>query len=294
MFFRLRLRFLSGNLLFLQKIKHELRRTTRSRQRFAVGRGRRGLRRRRRLYRRCKVRSAPCGGQQCGADRPCRGVCPPLWRAGACHAQYPDLRRRTGDRRAAGPRADRGRGRCAHRAGHGSAADGSSGRAARLDAGVQHDARTGAFLRRMRFCPRDSRTGAVARRDPGDMRRDERRSGVFRPRGHLRGLQRPLFSVAVDVRAERQPRRMQPAVPPDLRSDRRQRTHLSGRKTPALGPRPESFGTRRRAAGCRRQVAENRGPSQRHQLYPQYGGLLPPRGGRCAGRAAPPAACFGR
>lgn len=64
-------------------------------------------------------------------------------------------------------------------------------------------------------------------------------------------------------------------VPPDLRSDRRQRTHLSGRKTPALGPRPESFGTRRRAAGCRRQVAENRGPSQRHQLYPQYGGLLP-------------------
>lgn len=33
--FRLRLRFLSGNLLFLQKIKHELRRTTRSRQRFA-------------------------------------------------------------------------------------------------------------------------------------------------------------------------------------------------------------------------------------------------------------------
>lgn len=122
-----------------------------------------------RLYRRCKVRSAPCGGQQCGADRPCRGVCPPLWRAGACHAQYPDLRRRTGDPPSGRPRADRGRGRCAHSCRTCSAADGSSGRAARLDAGVQHDARTGAFLRRMRFRSRDSRTGAVARRDPGDM-----------------------------------------------------------------------------------------------------------------------------
>ena len=29
---------------------------------------------------------------------------------------------------------------------------------------------------------------------------------------------------------------------------------ISGRKTPALGPRPESFGTRRRAAGCRRHI----------------------------------------
>ena len=47
------------------------------------------------------------------------GICPSLRSAGACHAQHADLRRRAGGRRAAGPRTDRGRGRCADRAGHG-------------------------------------------------------------------------------------------------------------------------------------------------------------------------------
>ncbi len=55
----------------------------------------------------------------------------------------------------------------------------------------------------LRLCPRDSGAGLVARRDPDDPRRLRGRSGVFRPRGDLRGAQRPLFPVAFDERTQR-------------------------------------------------------------------------------------------
>lgn len=53
---------------------------------------------------------------------------------------------------------------------------------------------------------------------------------MFRPRGDLCWLQRPLFPLAVGVRPQRQPRGVQPAVPPDLRPDRRPgRTYIAGK-----------------------------------------------------------------
>lgn len=56
------------------------------------------------------------------------------------------------------------------------------------------------------------------------------RGGMFRPRGDLCWLQRPLFPLAVGVRPQRQPRGVQPAVPPDLRPDRRPgRTYIAGK-----------------------------------------------------------------
>ena len=203
-------------LLLLQKEKNETRRTVSSCQRLRLGRGGRGLRRRCGLYRRRAVRRAAGRGELRGGDRPGRGVCPPLRSAGPRHAQHARVGRRTGGRRTAGPGADRRGRRRADRAGHGSAADGPSGGAARLDAGFEPHARGGAVLGRGGVCAGDSRTQPHAGGDPGHLRRHRGRGRMLRPRGGLRGVQRPLFPLAVDVRAQRQSRGVQPALPPDV------------------------------------------------------------------------------
>ena len=62
----------------------------------------------------------------------------------------------------------------------------------------------GAFSGALRLCPRDSgarpcrSTRSVRSAPPAAVE-----SGVFRPRGDLRGVQRPLFPVAFDERAQR-------------------------------------------------------------------------------------------
>ena len=251
-----------------------------------------GRRRRRRcdLHRRRAVRCAPCGRQFGRRHPPCGGVCASLRRAGARHAQYAALRRRTRGRRTAGPRTRRGGCRCAHRAGHGAAAHVAARRTARLDADGDPHACRGGVSGECGFRTRDSGTGAVARRDPCDLPRHDSRGRVFRPRCDLRGVQRSVLSVAVDVGAQRQSGRMQPAVPSELRSGRRRRKADPARQAPALGARSQSG---RSAGGVDRRgrhLVQDRRTAQRRRLYPQRGGLLPPparRGDRFARRLPP-------
>ena len=117
---------------------------------------------------------------------------------------------------------------------------------------------------------------------------------MFRPRGDLCWLQRPLFPLAVGVRPQRQPRGVQPAVPPDLRPDRRPGTYLYCRETPVVGARPEPFGAYRRVARRGRHFVQNRRAAQGCRLYKEHCGLLPSRGRRGAGRKAASAAGFSR
>lgn len=76
-------------------------------------------------------------------------------------------------------------------------------RVACFDADVQYDTCPGAFPGRVRVRPGDPRTGAFARRNTGHLRCDRGRGGMFRPRGDLCRLQRPLFPLAVGVRPQR-------------------------------------------------------------------------------------------
>ena len=119
-----------------------------------------------------------------------------------------------------------------------------------------------------------------------DLRRHRGRGRMLRPRGGLRGVQRPLFPLAVDVRAQRQSRGVQPALPPDVGPHRRKGPDLDCREASAVGTRHESFATHWRSAGCGRHFIQDRRSAQGSRLYPERCGTLPPGGGRGAGPAA--------
>ncbi len=180
------------------------------------------------------------GCRQCDrTDRQGRGVCPPLWRAHPRHAQHPAVGRRTRGRPnvrreliAAGVDALIVQDMALRR----------MNLPVELHASTQISNRTpeGArFLWEAGFARGDSGAQPHARRDPRDLPRHDGRGGVLRARCHLRGLQRPLLPVAVDVaRSGNRGACSQPCrLTYDL-ADGRGRTLPAGTAS-AVGARPE-------------------------------------------------------
>ncbi len=251
------------------------------------------------LYRRTGLRRAGQRGQRTARPGAAHPPCAPLPQPHLRHAQHHPARRRTRRRPPHGLAGVRGRRRRAHHPGHGPAGNRPAPHpAAREHTDGHPHAREGSLPAGRRAVADRAGARAHGAGDRGHPRCD--RPGalhdrVLHPRRTLRGLQRPVLHQPRAYRPQRQPRRLQPGLPPALPGDGRRRPLHRARQARALDEGQQPVG--QPAPPHRRGGAQlqDRRAVQGHGLREERHGPLPPaarrdhRGARDLRRAPWPA-----